>query len=397
MAHPSESDLAALERFVVENDDLLELEATIGRFNIFDALRIERAEIRHSNFLAWLLTPSESHGQGDLFLKAVLMDVLRLAPPSKRPLSPVALDGEELHDVGVRREYRNIDLMVICGHPRFVVVVENKVESGERPEQLKKYEDTARKDLPGEPSMFIFLSPDGRPASRDNWVAYSYGDLHRVLTRVQRTAGGSLGGDVDVFLQHYLQMIGSRMMDDPKLDELCARIYANHRRAIDLIVEKMPVAGSAATLAVNAWLQAQAGEWVYRNAGARRVNMIPRSWVGTLSLADGERHPDAPCDLYVELRCGRTTIAARVVVGRSDRQEARVAVIERITANTGLRMHRKEISSNWTRLGSQTLLRWDEENEPEEADVQKALDRYFESVTPFLSQFPELLRQVTRS
>jgi len=32
--------LAALERFVVENDDLLELEERIGRFNIFDALRI---------------------------------------------------------------------------------------------------------------------------------------------------------------------------------------------------------------------------------------------------------------------------------------------------------------------------------------------------------------------
>ena len=55
--------LAALERFVIENDDLLELESHIGRFNIFDALRIERMEIRHSNFLAWLLDPNESHGQ----------------------------------------------------------------------------------------------------------------------------------------------------------------------------------------------------------------------------------------------------------------------------------------------------------------------------------------------
>lgn len=36
--------LAALERFVVENDELLELEARIGRFNIFDALRIEPLE-----------------------------------------------------------------------------------------------------------------------------------------------------------------------------------------------------------------------------------------------------------------------------------------------------------------------------------------------------------------
>ena len=32
--------LEALERFVVENDDLLALESLIGRFNIFDALGI---------------------------------------------------------------------------------------------------------------------------------------------------------------------------------------------------------------------------------------------------------------------------------------------------------------------------------------------------------------------
>ncbi len=64
----TETDLQALERFVAENDDLLKLEEQIGRFNIFDALGIARVEIRHSNFLAWLLTPGESHGQGDLFL-----------------------------------------------------------------------------------------------------------------------------------------------------------------------------------------------------------------------------------------------------------------------------------------------------------------------------------------
>jgi hypothetical protein len=65
----SASDLEVLERFVVDNDDLSELEIRIGRFNIFDALSIARTEIRHSNFLAWLLDPSESHGQGPLFLR----------------------------------------------------------------------------------------------------------------------------------------------------------------------------------------------------------------------------------------------------------------------------------------------------------------------------------------
>ena len=65
----SETKLAALERFVVDNDELLVLEEQIGRFNIFDALRIVDREVKHSDFLAWLLDPNESHGQGGLFLR----------------------------------------------------------------------------------------------------------------------------------------------------------------------------------------------------------------------------------------------------------------------------------------------------------------------------------------
>src|SRR5688500_12157734 len=105
-------DLAALERFVVDNDELAELETKIGRFNVFDALGVARAEIRHSNFLRWLLDPADSHGQGSLFLNALLMDLLREAPTHLRPFSPVILDGTDPRGVEVRREWRHIDLLV---------------------------------------------------------------------------------------------------------------------------------------------------------------------------------------------------------------------------------------------------------------------------------------------
>src|SRR2546427_2783702 len=111
--------LEALERFVVENDDLLQLESHIGRFNIFDALNIARAEIRHSNFLAFILDPAESHGQGQLFLKAILMDLLKEAPAKLRPLSPIELDGTDLRGVEVKREWGHIDLLITCRQPRF--------------------------------------------------------------------------------------------------------------------------------------------------------------------------------------------------------------------------------------------------------------------------------------
>src|SRR5215217_1399034 len=118
---PTRGDpIVALERFI-DDDDLLTLESLIGRFNIFDALGIARAEIRHSNFLAFILDPAESHGQSQLFLRALLMDLLKNAPVTLRPLSPIEIDGIDLRGVQVHRELNNIDLLITCEQPAFVV------------------------------------------------------------------------------------------------------------------------------------------------------------------------------------------------------------------------------------------------------------------------------------
>ena len=41
--------------------------------NIFNILKLDRMEIRHSNMLSWLLTPGETHGLGDKFLRKLLI------------------------------------------------------------------------------------------------------------------------------------------------------------------------------------------------------------------------------------------------------------------------------------------------------------------------------------
>ncbi|HZW09877.1 MAG TPA: PD-(D/E)XK nuclease family protein [Phycisphaerales bacterium] len=275
--HPP-GTLAALEAFVTENDELLQLEELIGRFNVFDALRIARAEIRHSNFLAWLLDPAESHGQGDLFLKAVLMDLLRQAPPSLRPLSPVELDGDELRGVEIRREWKNIDLLIRCEKPAFVVAIENKVDSGEHSGQLSRYAGIVHQQFPGLPPMFVFLTPDADEPSDAGWAPYSYAEIHRVLQRVRRTNAASLGGDVAVFLEHYLRLIGSRFMNDPKIDELCQQIYKNHRQALDLIYERVGARKTGVLAPLNDWLQSRPDEFVIFRMVGKELGFLPRIW-----------------------------------------------------------------------------------------------------------------------
>ena len=79
-----------LENFICDTK-LKELECLFGQFNIFDCLRLTRTEIRHSNFIAWLLDPNETHKLKDYFLKQFLIKVLSL---NKKDLSKIS--GKEL-------------------------------------------------------------------------------------------------------------------------------------------------------------------------------------------------------------------------------------------------------------------------------------------------------------
>lgn len=60
----------ALEKFIIDNKNLEELEKKISRFNIFESVGMVRQEIKHSNFIQFLLSPSEKHRLGDIFLKS---------------------------------------------------------------------------------------------------------------------------------------------------------------------------------------------------------------------------------------------------------------------------------------------------------------------------------------
>lgn len=63
----SYNDLFELESFkelhnIIKNSD---------ESNIFKILKLQNYEIRHSNYLAWLLDPKKSHGLNNTFLKKI--------------------------------------------------------------------------------------------------------------------------------------------------------------------------------------------------------------------------------------------------------------------------------------------------------------------------------------
>src|SRR5262245_21036307 len=87
------TDHAALNELLVNCPDLGRLEGMLGGFNLFRVLKFEHGEIRHSNVLAWILDPSESHSLDETFLKKWLMRVIHDSRGhSVAPISAVDVD-----------------------------------------------------------------------------------------------------------------------------------------------------------------------------------------------------------------------------------------------------------------------------------------------------------------
>ena len=139
------SDYNLLESLVIDNPDLSLLESKLSSFNIFEAVGMTRQEIRHSYFLSFLLNPSESHYFGDLFLKKFLISsLLSFKNP---PFSAISIDVANLEDAEVKREYKNIDILIYSSSEKIVVAIENKVDSSEHSDQLNKYREIIESDF----------------------------------------------------------------------------------------------------------------------------------------------------------------------------------------------------------------------------------------------------------
>lgn len=391
------SALGALERFIADNDDLIALEQRVGRFNIFDALGSTRRELHHSNFLAWLLNPNESHGLGDLFLRAILIDLLHGAPQELRSCSPVEVDGCDLQGTEVRREYRNIDLLVACERPRIVIAIENKVESVEHSDQLSRYEATINTEYGSHRRMFVYLTPSGTVPTERGWVAYSYRRLFNVLLRVQQRAGQTVGTEVSVVLSHYLKILETRFMDDKTIESLCRRIYKNHRVAIDLINQYTEDERGEIIQAVRDRIVTNDSAWLMHDFNKRWAAITLRSWAGVLRNADGSPAERSPLECNVELSCvghDRLKTKIRLVIGKSGDPALRLHVIRRLKGPPfNLRMARKEPTSRWSRLHAKTLAEWDPDGEPPREKICRDVEIWLRENHDSLCAIPDLVSE----
>lgn len=227
-----------LEDFVIDNEELEILEDSLSEFNLFEAIRAVRRELRHSDFLAFLLDPRESHNLRSYPLKALLKNIVQKT--DGEGISVIDVDIADLHDVVVFREWRNIDIVIASKESNLILAIENKVDSTEHSNQLERYQQIIEEGYPDYNKLYAYLTPSGEPSSSDTWTPISYTEIHDVIIRTINTVKTTIGADVLTLLEHYCVMLRRHIMTENEIAELCRKIYKKHRKALDLIYDHRP-------------------------------------------------------------------------------------------------------------------------------------------------------------
>lgn len=239
-ATPQSPDLLQdLERFVLDNPELERLEGLLGEFNPFVALRWTRQELRHSQFLRWILDPGETHGLGDYVLRAFVKRVAARSTGSSGP-SVIEADSWSYSDTIVLSEWQRIDVLVRDDRLRFVLAIENKVDTSEHSDQLGRYHTILERDFPSYKKAYVYLTMDGAEPTHDGYVPVSHLEIAQLLQEVLDRRGDQLGPEVRSFVSHYIELLRRHIVEDSEIQALCEKIYNAHRRALDVLFEHRP-------------------------------------------------------------------------------------------------------------------------------------------------------------
>jgi hypothetical protein len=134
----------------------------------------------HSAMLAHLFKPGEMHGQQFLFLKSFL-EYCRL----KEPVFPLPSQEMENAHWDVFTEYitssdGRLDIVIRSPDLGYIVLIENKVDAWEQPDQLKRYGrwlESQRRDYPEQGLIFLTLQGSSAYSAGDvSYLPLSYHD-----------------------------------------------------------------------------------------------------------------------------------------------------------------------------------------------------------------------------
>ena len=255
--------LQRIDNLCAELDKIKSIENI--KANIFDAVGMERQEVKHSAFIGWLLDPSKPHGLGNSFLAEFCrrLFVSDSVSVQQRNLNALAMGG--IHSIDDLSNFINdtklevfrervlvdsesrIDIYLESEATKTAVVIENKVFTDNHDDQLYRYIEqlnTYSKNRHNliERRIFVYLTPLGTPPddrqehneAHDMYCLLSYKTILGVIERVKRYCNEQR---VQFLMEDYVAMVKKNILkEDEKVRVKCREIYRAYEKEIELLM-----------------------------------------------------------------------------------------------------------------------------------------------------------------
>lgn len=345
----------------MSDEDFKKLSDLQDVFCPFEALGAVRSELKHSNFLANLITPNGAHGFGDEMLRSFISAIFSETDRTELLLE---LHLSDLSSVIIMREWRHIDLLIRIprtkiGKPDLVLAVEIKVEAAEHGNQLEEYEKAVMEAWPNSKTFFFFLTPDQVQSSREAWVDVSFSTIVNAIERSLLTGEGK--PDARRMADLYVSMMRRRYVPNEQLNELAIQIWSRHRSALEFLIENQPnpandlleaIQNSDLIERINSHLQHNQQElrFSFDSSSARHLRLAVSKWDSMKGMLSSERWVASNRIFLLEIEVHSGGVHARWVVGPGP-QDVRNSFIEAVDPG-----RTKKVSENWTRVGTKSIL-----------------------------------------
>jgi hypothetical protein len=357
-----------LEALVVANDEFSELEASIGVFCPFEAIGMVRQEIRHGRFLTYYLDPQRPHGFGSNCLRTLIKaaaDSQRRSPiVISTEISPLDVHLMKLESAALRREWQHIDMLAVIGEEKLIVAIELKIDAFEGRDQLAKYHKAVREQWPDWRHLFIFLTKRGEDASEDHGKDWLSVPLEALASQFDQLIRRQLGSaDARYLLASYVAMLRRNHLTNEKLEALAAKIWSQHRQALEFLMDQRPDAGEGIfgelfekreNLAVR-MTEAAGQEVITDHCSPNILRYAVRDWDKLDQFLTAQWTPTNRLILLEIERSGdRRSIRLRFALGpalNDTRLRYHQALVDEGVPTT----KKKEISQQWTRLSTRTI------------------------------------------
>ena len=178
------------------------------QFNTFDVLRYADYEIRHSNVLAWLLRPADTHGIGDRFLRWFVERTNRQLAAANEERLP-ATDFRAANVV-VERELEYVDITIFFKQEKCLLAIENKTvpASSEHIDQVMGYQRKLRGKHGDHTVKSVLLTTSPHGSVDFAGIAHVGWDSIREAIASFHRNGEFHSGGAGAFIGQYLDLVG---------------------------------------------------------------------------------------------------------------------------------------------------------------------------------------------